>query len=205
MELSDHLCECGCGQRTAIATITRRRDGHVRGRPYRFIQNHSERCKWPNTFWSRVQKSDGCWLWLGTLVKGYGQTSMHGKVVKAHRASYVLAFGEIPGGLCVCHTCDVPACVRPDHLFLGTQGDNAKDKVLKGRSMRGERGSHAKLTEKAVYYIRASFAKGEDALCLAKRFGVTRETVYHIVNGRTWKHLDPILSETLLHQKPSDR
>lgn len=85
-------------------------------------------------FWSHVQKSDGCWLWTGARDdKGYGIGSGSSEHEWAHRYSFALAFGPIPGELSVLHRCDNPPCVRPDHLFLGTQKDNVIDMTRKGR------------------------------------------------------------------------
>lgn len=97
-------------------------------------------------FWSHVNKTDGegCWLWTGaTTVKGYGHISAgrtSGKTILAHRAAWEMAGrGDIPDGLFVCHTCDTPACVRSEHLFLGTNADNMADCVTKGRMNTGDR------------------------------------------------------------------
>ena len=85
-------------------------------------------------FWKHVQKTETCWLWTMSLTShGYGQTWTGERADKAHRIAYRFAYGEIPQGLHVCHHCDHPACVRPDHLFLGTPKDNAHDMVRKGR------------------------------------------------------------------------
>jgi hypothetical protein len=83
----------------------------------------------------KVASGDDCWLWQGVLnKKGYGRYYTRGKVFFAHRVSYELFKGEIPPGLLVLHRCDVPTCVNPNHLFVGTHSDNAKDAVAKGRS-----------------------------------------------------------------------
>lgn len=90
----------------------------------------------PNTeadFWARVRKTDGCWLWIGaTDIDGYGRMSWNGKTTRAHVISYQLHHGAI-GDLFVCHHCDTPACVHPNHLFLGTNRDNLRDRDTKGR------------------------------------------------------------------------
>lgn len=85
-------------------------------------------------FMLHVQKTESCWLWTGCKSKyGYGQFTFRKKTTLAHRASYELAMGPFDNWLCVLHKCDNPQCVNPDHLFLGTQLDNARDRVAKGR------------------------------------------------------------------------
>jgi hypothetical protein len=88
-------------------------------------------------FWSKVEFGDGCWLWTastnGSAKHQYGQFSVGGRKVGAHRAAWTLSRGPIPDGYFVCHDCDVTRCVRPDHLFLGTHSDNMWDASIKGR------------------------------------------------------------------------
>ncbi|MER3405479.1 MAG: hypothetical protein C4289_10265, partial [Chloroflexota bacterium] len=114
-------------------------------------------------FWAKVQKTDGCWYWLGQVNKdGYGYLGVGSKLngtkrlVKAHRVVFELAFGPIPEGLEVCHHCDEPRCVRPDHLFLGTHADNMVDAFRKGRLKQ----LSCKLTPDQVVEIRQEAANG---------------------------------------------
>jgi predicted XRE-type DNA-binding protein len=133
----------------------------------------------------------GCWLWRGQLrPDGYGVLWLAGKSHSAHRAAWTLFRGEITPGLLVCHTCDVRACVNPEHLFLGTHTDNARDREQKGRSKLGEEVHSAKLSTKQVSRIKRMLAEG----CmyqseLARAFGVTHPTIRAIARGTTWRHV----------------
>lgn len=127
------------------------------------------------SFWKFVAVKDGCWEWCGGKTSlGYGMyvTGM------AHREAYRLVKGEIPDGLHVCHTCDNPGCVNPGHLFLGTAQDNARDKVYKNRGTNPK-----KLDWDKVRAIRAS---AETNIALAAAYGVTKQTISYIKNGKTW-------------------
>lgn len=141
--------------------------------------------------WMPVTES-GCWIWIGSLAAdGYGEYSAgrrnpKGRPPKAHRYSYARAYGPIPAGQCVCHRCDVPLCVNPQHLFLGTPLENNTDKVRKARHVHGRRVHTAKLTESQVLEIRA--AKGTIA-SIAEQYGVTDTNVSMIRLGRTWKQV----------------
>jgi hypothetical protein len=148
-------------------------------------------------FWEKVEKSDGCWLWTGSVTKsgGYGQLSVNGKPVRAHRFIYELLHGPIPVGMRVCHTCDNPPCVRPDHLFLGTPKDNTHDMIRKGRNrlggLVGRRGelSQTRTPERRVRRdeVLRLHAAGIGATEIARRTKMTRSNVYHITLGRSWR------------------
>lgn len=148
-------------------------------------------------FWSKVKKGAGCWLWQGrTSQFGHGILDITaGKGVRAHRYSWELVNGPIPEGLVVCHLCDVPACVRPDHLTLGTRAYNSNDMWTKGRGRpgvaRGERQGSAKMTEAKVRAIRARYARGDVTHAeLAAKHSVTPAAISHIVNRRNWRHVE---------------
>lgn len=196
------LCKCGCGEPVGTWPKNDAKRGRVKGAPKRFRPGHygkafPGRMDMAERFWSKVERSDeGCWLWqAGTLKFGYGMFSMpghDGRPVLAHRIAYMLTYGEIPEGLNVLHRCDVPPCVRPDHLFLGTQGDNVRDMYAKGRGgergLAGERHHAAILTEAGVRTIRAESPQTiADMERLGLRLGVSRHTIQNVVNGRTWR------------------
>lgn len=139
-------------------------------------------------FWSLARMGDGCWEWQGRRSeKGYGQFKAKGG---AHRHAWRLTYGE-PGAMFVCHRCDNPPCVRPDHLFLGTALDNNRDRVSKGRpnGAYGERNVNAKLTADDVRTIRAALEgarKGVGA-ALARKYGVGEAVITRIKAGTVWK------------------
>jgi hypothetical protein len=163
----------------------------------------------------RIQKTDTCWLWTGSCnPHGYGQISVNGRPRLVTRMTWTIHHGSIPPGMNVCHTCDIPACVRPDHLFLGTHSSNMRDMVSKNRHAarthperiaRGERnGAHtrpdrlcrgesspaAKLSESDVARIRHLFAtESRTRTSLGEEFGVSRQQITRILLGQSWRHL----------------
>lgn len=150
-------------------------------------------------FWKKVKKTPNCWLWTGaTAGRGIGR---RGHIYShrdgsrqfneyAHRVSWMIHFGEIPTDLCVLHSCDNGMCVRPGHLFLGTQIDNIKDMDSKGRrkSFRGEKHPLAGLTESQVLAIREAEGLLSQEV-IARIAGTSRGAVNSILQGKTWKHL----------------
>lgn len=167
-------------------------------------------------FWRRVRKTATCWLWTGPTNGRYGRI---GRRTYAHRASYEMAYGPIPRGLFVLHNCDVPLCVRPDHLRLGTARENSYDAMERRRVatgdrhgtrkhpesvargvrhgtkthpekvQRGEARPAAKLIEQQVREIRGLAVLGDSSAEIARRYGVTPTVVRRIVSGEAWKHV----------------
>ena len=156
------------------------------------------------------EPNSGCWLWDACILPMKGGTErggfyLNGRTELAHRASYILPRGPIPAGLFVCHRCDNPICVNPDHLFLGSQSDNMRDMVSKGRHFsqrhpeiaerigfergsnnthtRGEGNPKAKLTIAQVMAIRAD---ARPTKAVAAEYGVNRTTIQRIRGGKQW-------------------
>lgn len=140
-------------------------------------------------FWSKVRITPGCWLWLAYRNgDGYGQFRLDGTVQGAHRVSWVIAYGDIPPGQQVLHKCDVPACVNPGHLFLGTGADNTADMIAKGRDYRGVPAfgvdrPNAKLTEAQVLAIRKDLRPQSK---IATDYGVGQSYISRIKRGQRW-------------------
>lgn len=160
--------------------------------------------------WSKADKTShpqGCWVWTRcTDRRGYGRIMVNKRKSLAHRIAYELANGPIPTGLCVCHSCDNPACINPSHLWLGTNADNTADMVRKGRVgfasgersgmrrhpekiVRGENRHGAKLTEDGVRDIRRRWSAGESQAELGRAYGVDPSVINTVVHRKKWKHV----------------
>lgn len=152
-------------------------------------------------FWSKVNKTETCWLWTASKrCKGYGAFAWmeSGTLVqeRAHRVSWKLVNGPVPDGSCVLHRCDVPACVNPSHLFLGTKADNNHDMCAKGRHVsggthcgkngrwpRGENHHNCKLTESEVAAMRMDRSSGMSFSRLAAKYGIGIAQAWRICNN----------------------
>jgi len=133
---------------------------------------------------------DGCWIWTGAKTKGYGKFRMKEKNIVASRASWLLN-RDVPenfSDLLVCHHCDNPSCVKPDHLFLGTTQENVNDKMAKGRHDpgRGVAQKNAKLDDDKVRFIRQRSMTGPQ---LAEKFDVSLALIKAVRTGKKWKHV----------------
>jgi len=144
---------------------------------------------WEERFQRKIQHTEGCWLWIGTIHKdtGYGVFQKDGQQELAHRLSWIIVNGPIPAGLFVCHHCDNPPCVNPGHLFLGTHADNLHDAALKHRMNHGEARYNARLSASIVRAVRAS---AESSGTIARVYGVSKATIQRVKARETWKHVE---------------
>lgn len=141
---------------------------------------------WSDVFSTRFRVANECWEWAGVVLNtGYGQVNLAGKRREsAHRLSYALHFGPFDAAMCVCHRCDNPPCIRPEHLFLGTHADNAADRNAKGRQARGERSRMSSLKEGDVAQIRTMPGTHR---AIGAIFGISHAMVGYIKRGKCWR------------------
>lgn len=181
-----YFCECGCGEEINI--LKKYYHGKIPKRKrYHTYEAESVR------FWKKVEKNDDdCWIWQGEkTTHGYGFFRLEGrkntrKRIMAHRKAYMLTYGKFDDSLLVCHKCDNPPCVRPDHLFLGTDQDNNTDKMIKRRAAKA-------LTEKDVLEIVKLVKSGKSMLSVSKLYGVVATSVANIMSGKNWAYLTGIM------------
>lgn len=189
--IPEGFCQCGCGQRTKIARYSRANRGWVKGQPLKWIAQHTNL----SPVECLLDPSTGCWIWQrGKSTRGYGVKPTQDGKEYAHRHYYELAYGPIPEGLDVCHTCDNPSCVNPAHMFLGTAKDNALDMVAKGRARnephRGEDNGNSRFTEEDIREMRRMYADGVSQTKIAHQFHTSQGSVGDIVRRETWKHIE---------------
>lgn len=151
-------------------------------------------------FWDRVRIGDGCWEWVGAkTAQGYGWMRLGGSQrsprIQAHRFAYEMVNGPL-GDLLACHSCDHPACVRPDHIFAGTHADNSADMVIKGRHAAsthrrsGERSCRAKITDEQALELRELRRAGIGPKTLGEKFGISTTGAIAVCRRRWMDDLD---------------
>jgi predicted XRE-type DNA-binding protein len=150
--------------------------------------NTVERWRLEGRFWTKARRDGDCWRWrAGSMSHGYGCFHIQGRALYAHRVAYLLTYGHLPEKGSICHRCDHPWCINPAHLFAGSQADNLADMARKGRSARGERNAHARLTAEDVAEIRRLSRMSHVTQAeLARRFGVQRPAISRIISGTRW-------------------
>jgi hypothetical protein len=182
-------CECTCGSKKVI-----RGDMLKLGKSFscgcmRYIRRPIE-----ETFWEKVkivEDDDSCWEWMRDKNKdGYGEVAYNKRKYIASRLAYEITYGKFDKNLCVLHKCDNPPCVRPSHLFLGTNKQNSEDMVLKDRNKKGELINTSKLKEKDVLSIVELIKLGTyNQTEISKLFSVSPDTISLINSRKIWKHL----------------
>lgn len=140
----------------------------------------------------------GCWIWMRSLdCDGYGRLSYDNKQIKAHRLAHILFKGAVANEELVCHTCDVPSCVNPAHLFIGTHQTNQADKIKKSRQAKGSKSGNSILNEDVVKQIKFALMSKEKISALAKKYKVSELTIQRIKNDKLWRHV--ILDKVGIH------
>lgn len=142
-------------------------------------------------FLRNVEKTESCWLWKGCAQpNGYGLYGMDYKVLRAHRASYVIFKGPIQKGFLVLHSCDNRSCVNPKHLRTGTHKDNSMDAIKRNRQIRGSAHGRSKMSEEDVLRLRKQYdGKHGSIKKLADKEGLNKELVRKILKRLSWTHI----------------
>lgn len=145
-------------------------------------------------FWEKIDKKDNpneCWNWIGASTRHYGAGHYAGKTYRSHRLVWELTYGEIPEGMYVLHKCDNPKCCNPNHLFLGTQEENNRDRARKNRSAHliGGLNPNKRFNDGDIILIRTLYKEGMTQTAIGKLMGTGQGTIKDIVLNKTWKHL----------------
>lgn len=136
-----------------------------------------------------IYKETGCWVWTRYKSElGRGNLWYNGKTIASARVSYMVFKGNIPENYYVCHACDNPTCVNPDHLWIGTYQDNTNDRENKKRGAKGEKISISKLKEFMICEIKKDRVSGMTQQAIAEKYNVHQSTISNILRNRTWKH-----------------
>ena len=153
---------------------------------------NEEACSLKCRLMSRIEIKDSCWVWKGWVSpKGYGYIRVGNNCKSTHRVSYEVFIGDIEKGMCVCHTCDNPSCINPEHLWIGSNQDNAIDREKKGRGRnnKGENHGRSKLKESDIPTILKLLEDGIYQREIARRHGVHQATIFRVSKKKSWKHV----------------
>ena len=187
------LCICDCGNKKIVLSDSLRRNhtqscGCLRSI---FRENYDEDVK--KKLLSSIKiNENGCWEWQKAKHRqGYGHCPYKRKCLLAHRVSWMVFKGNLPDDILVCHHCDNPPCINPDHLFLGTDKDNTLDHIKKGKSKksRGENHYFSKLTEKEVKEMRKMRERKIKIKDISRKFNIHVSTAKNICLRKSWKHV----------------
>lgn len=152
----------------------------------KYLANETEEQKllWLKKHYDKfvIKKENDCWEWSGSKVHGYANFNHRGKIMKAHRASWIIHKGSIPDSMFILHKCDVRHCSNPDHLFLGNHTDNMRDMAKKYRT-----GVRCKLMLDQVYEIKKLLNLGVSMANLARKYNVSTNSIWEIKHGKSWK------------------
>lgn len=168
---------CGCYKKEVLSILMSKMRLKESGTTdYRFL----------NSF--KIDSVTGCWNWLKTKDKdGYGIVYRRTRGIRAHRFSFEKYNHKIPKNSVVCHKCDNPSCVNPEHLFVGKPIDNVRDMMKKGRDMSvGSRNTNSKLTESDIPVIRNDI---RSYIEISKEYGVCELTIRNVKKRKFWKHV----------------
>ena len=151
----------------------------------------TRRTDWGDRFLQHVDDSGDCWLWTGALNHGYGWMAIAGTQMMTHRVSYLLHHGDLPDGAAICHHCDNPPCVNPEHLYAGDQATNVADMVTRERLVnpQGEAHGKARLTVDQVRTLRSMYAEGgATQVELSAIYGINQAHISRIIRRKAWNH-----------------
>lgn len=150
----------------------------------------SKYTEWDKVFLSKIKKQDDCIIFTGSKDRdGYGKIQVNNHQYRAHRLSWLLIHGNIPKNMCVCHICDVPDCINPDHLFLATNQENTADRNRKHRQCTGDNMDRSKLSSTIVKEARELYSTGETSIRkLASKYGVCYATMREALTYRGWNN-----------------
>jgi hypothetical protein len=192
LEDKRYNCRCKCGNIRRITGMDLVRKRYKSCGCLRDFNHNAYETNFRKKFWNQTKKNkNGCVEWTGMHREGYGRINYKRKTYGCTRLVWEWEKGKIPENKIICHSCDNPACVNINHLFLGTKADNMMDCVKKGRKLGllGEKSPRARLKDEQVIKIKKLIKSGIALKEIARDFKVSKTTIHYIKSGRCWKHV----------------